>query len=129
VLRPDQTLRIEVSGEVEMARADEPRALYHRVPPEGRPILAYQMPDPSLPMLALLARVGNGPTFAVGRGMELRADSARAPGELVFGPNDDMLTDNARSWTVRLVLVDSAAAPARASTPMPVAAPPRRRGR
>ena len=53
-------------------------------------------PLPGAPAWGLIGRVGNGPWVQIGTGPTKLSGS----GELVFGVNDDLLVDNAGSFTV-----------------------------
>jgi len=97
------TVDMTATGEIEAAPATDPRAYYHRVPPQGRAERVSQTPEPKLPGLALLGRVGpNGRPFYIGSQPRVRIDSAE--GELFLGINDDVVSDNAGEWTVRIAI-------------------------
>jgi hypothetical protein len=57
-----------------------------------------QYPDPSVPVGALIGRVGNGPAFGIGT--QTQPLPMPASGRLYLGVNDNELTDNSGSFTV-----------------------------
>ena len=94
MLNPGQTVRITASGAVEASPPSDPRPFYHQVPPEGRLERFANAPEPLLPDLALLGRIGNGPVLLVGGGVQLTAGAPYGSGELILGINDDAVSDN-----------------------------------
>src|SRR5688572_9444989 len=58
VLKIGAAVRIEASGAVEMSGASDPRPFYHQVPPDGRGELHGAKPQPLMPALALLGKIG-----------------------------------------------------------------------
>lgn len=99
-------MEVEISsaGTVEAAPAGDDRPYYHQVPPAGRTERVGHLPEPTLPGLALLGKVGNGRAFLVGAGTRLVMDGSQAAGELLLGINDDVTADNIGEWTVRIAV-------------------------
>ena len=60
---------------------------------------ATTFPDPAAPCWSLIARIGNGPPFAVGTSLKF---TASAGGVLYLGVNDNNFADNSGSWTVNI---------------------------
>lgn len=104
ILNPNNTVRLEARGLVEAAASSDTRAIFHAVPPEGRPLRQNNKPQPLMRALALLARIGDGPVFEAGAQAEFPAGDPYGSGELQLGINDDHVEDNAGSWTVRVTV-------------------------
>lgn len=67
--------------------------------PNGNPAeRRANYPDPSVPVGALLGRIGNGAPFAIG--MQTQALVMPASGRLMLGVNDNELNDNGGFYTV-----------------------------
>lgn len=95
-------VEITAEGNIEATPSTDQRSYYHHVPPEGRDERLGQFPQPNLPGLALLGRIGEGPVFLVGAKIRFVVDASRGAGELFLGINDDVVDDNAGEWTVRI---------------------------
>jgi hypothetical protein len=95
---------IEASGTIDAVPPNDQRPFFHRVPPEGRPERQPNKPQPFLPSLVLLARIGNGPVMEVGARAEFPAGDPYGTGELQLGINDDFVDDNSGSWNVRITV-------------------------
>ncbi len=107
-----QTYRLDASGQYNICVDGTPgicRNVYvgptggdwgpaGQVQPEH--VTEYQMPDERIGIL--IARIGNGPPFAVG---ESRTFVADADGSLQFRVNDWHISDNAGLLTVRITLI------------------------
>jgi len=66
--------------------------------PDGGADRRPNYPDPSVPVGALLGRIGNGAPFAIGT--QSQALGMPASGRLMLGVNDNELGDNGGSYTV-----------------------------
>ena len=66
--------------------------------PDGGPDHRAQYPAPSLPVGALIGRVGNGAPFGIGT--QTQPLPMPASGRLMLGVNDNELTDNSGAYTV-----------------------------
>ena len=97
-------------GTVEAVPPSDTRAFFHRVPPEGRPERQSNKPQPLMPALVMLARIGNGPVMEAGTRAEFPGGDPYGTGELQLGINDDNVADNSGAWSVRVTV---AAAPCR----------------
>lgn len=138
VVEPGTAVRIEATGAVEAAGSEDRRAFYHQVPPEGRGEMFGYLPQPLLPALMLVGRLGDGPVVPVGRQVaRLPGGPPYGSGELLLGINDDVVDDNAGAWRVTITLTrgpsENAGGPARpgsaASDPArPQEPPPLREG-
>jgi serine/threonine protein kinase len=93
-------LLIRAGGAIDGTFADDHREYYHDVPPEGRAERFDYFPYPTLPGLALVGRIGNGPVFYVGSQFELQVRVEHGVGELFLGINDDVTDDNEGEWKV-----------------------------
>ena len=115
-LKPGDAVRLEAAGAVEMSGAADPRPFYHQVPPEGRSELHSAKPQPLMPALALLGKIGDdGPVFLIGKAMTVSAGTPYGAGELMLGVNDDILEDNSGAWTVQINALDAGSE----NTPIP----------
>jgi hypothetical protein len=104
VLNPGSSVILEAQGAVEAVGQSDTRALFHRVPPEGRPERQSNKPQPLLPALVMLARIGDGPVMEAGARAEFPAGDPYGSGELQLGINDDNVADNSGAWTVRVTV-------------------------
>ncbi|MFO0981480.1 MAG: hypothetical protein U1E76_06950 [Planctomycetota bacterium] len=105
-LRAGDVVRIEATGVVEASASDDARTLFHRVPPEGRPEFQPNLPQPLLPALVMLGRIGDGPVLPIGRLVtRLAAGAPYGTGTLSLGINDDVLGDNSGAWTVTITVL------------------------
>jgi hypothetical protein len=104
IVNPGTSVLLEASGTVEAVSSSDTRALFHRVPPEGRPERQSNKPQPLMPALVMLARFGNGPVMEAGARAEFPAGDPYGTGELQLGINDDNVADNSGSWRVRVTL-------------------------
>ena len=95
---------IEARGAIEAVSPSDTRAMFHRVPPAGRPERQSNKPQPNMPALVMLAQLGDGPVLEAGARAEIRADDRNGAGELRLGINDDNVDDNSGAWTVRVRL-------------------------
>src|SRR5262245_23452100 len=66
--------------------------------PDGGAERRAQYPDPSVPVGALIGRVGNGKAFGIGT--QAQPLAMPGAGRLFLGVNDNELTDNSGSFTV-----------------------------
>jgi hypothetical protein len=105
-LNAGSTVQIDARGVIEAVPPSDTRANFHRVPPSGRP-RQDNMPQPDMPALVLLARIGDGPVLEAGAHTELRAGGRNGTGELLLGINDGYVADNTGSWTVQVVVNDA----------------------
>lgn len=103
-LNPGSTVLLEARGLVEAVPASDTRAAFHRVPPEGRRERLRNTPQPLLPALGLLARIGQGPVMDAGARAEFPVGDPYGSGELQLGINDDHVADNTGSWNVRVTV-------------------------
>jgi hypothetical protein len=120
MLAPGAVAMIEASGTVEAAPPQDRSAFHHQVPPTGRGAFLSHLPQPLLPALSLIGRIGEGPVLSIGVETRLSATPPYGSGELLLGINDDTPQDNSGAWTVRVTVVESSPAP----PPGPRAAPP-----
>jgi hypothetical protein len=81
------------SGEITYGRSPGQTAT-----PDGGPDRRPNYPLPSVPVGALLGRVGNGAPFGIGT--QTQPLPMPASGRLMLGVNDNELTDNGGSYTV-----------------------------
>jgi LGFP repeat-containing protein len=100
-LNPGETVQIDARGVIEAVSPSDTRANFHRVPPSGRP-RQDNTPQPDMPALVLLARIGDGPVLEAGAHAEFRAGGRNGTGELQLGINDGYVADNTGSWTVQV---------------------------
>ncbi len=103
-LNPGSTVLLEARGSIEAVSSSDTRGSFHRVPPEGRSERQINKPQPLLPALALLARIGNGPVLEAGARAEFPVGDPYGAGELQLGINDDNVADNSGSWSVRVTV-------------------------
>jgi len=94
-------LAISAAGVIQAS--SESRIYYHDVPPEGREERLPQFPFPTLPGLALVARIGDGPAFYVGKELRTKLTLKEGNDELFLGINDDLVDDNSGNWTVQII--------------------------
>src|SRR5262249_28910138 len=83
----------QASGEITYGRSPGQRAT-----PDGGADRRAQYPVPSVPVGALIGRVGNSPPFGIGT--QSQPLPMPASGRLFLGINDNELTDNAGSYAV-----------------------------
>jgi hypothetical protein len=73
----------------------------------GKTCLSFQytkphglsFPAPGLPCYSLIARIGSGPSFTVGKRLSFKSPVS---GELFLGINDDFRPDNTGHWTAKV---------------------------
>jgi len=106
-LNPGSSVQIEAQGEIEAVSPADTRAMFHHVPPAGRPERQENKPQPQMPALVLLARIGNGPVLEAGARSQFQAGGRNGTGELLLGINDDNVVDNTGSWTARVTVTNS----------------------
>jgi len=94
-------LAISAAGVIQAS--NENRIYYHDVPPEGREERLPHFPFPTLPGLALVGRIGEGPTFYIGKELRIKLIVKEEKDELFLGINDDLVDDNSGNWTVQVV--------------------------
>jgi Fe-S cluster assembly iron-binding protein IscA len=99
-LDPEMIVHVSATGTIEAAPPGDPRADYHAVPPAGRAPQNH-FPEPRLPALALLGKVGTVP-FLLGERQAFRVNDKGA--KLLLGINDDDPTDNAGQWLVEIIV-------------------------
>ncbi len=102
-VEPGSSVMIDATGQIEAVPPSDARPLFHRVPPEGRSERQGNKPQPSMPALVMLGRIGNGPIFAAGNHIEVGPDQY-GTGELQLGINDDNVNDNTGSWTATVTV-------------------------
>lgn len=83
----------QASGEINYGRSPGQSAN-----PDGGPDRRPNYPDPSVPVGALLGKIGNSAPFAIG--MQTQPLPMPASGRLMLGINDNELADNSGSYTV-----------------------------
>ncbi|MEP6539202.1 MAG: hypothetical protein ABJF23_27950 [Bryobacteraceae bacterium] len=105
-LNPGSTVLIEARGAIEAVSAADTRALFHKVPPAGRPERQSNKPQPEMPALVLLAKIGNGPVLEAGARAEFQAGGRNGSGELLLGINDNYVADNTGSWTAQVTVTN-----------------------
>ena len=105
-LNPGSTVLIEARGAIEAVSPSDTRALFHNVPPSGRPERQSNKPQPEMPALVLLARIGNGPVLEAGARAQFQAGGRNGSGELLLGINDDYVADNTGSWTAQVTVTN-----------------------
>lgn len=93
-VRGGEYLRIEPSGRV---RVDDRTSVG---PDGGRALAVYGAPMPGAPVGMLIARIDNGPAFAVGQARG--AVRMPASGRLFLGVNDDFFPDNRGEFEVEI---------------------------
>ncbi|HUS07649.1 MAG TPA: hypothetical protein VMZ52_15190 [Bryobacteraceae bacterium] len=103
-LNAGDTVRIDARGEIEAVPPTDMRAQFHRVPPSGRPERQSNKPQPDMPTLVLLARIGDGPVLEAGAHAQFQAGGQNGTGELLLGINDDFVADNTGSWTAQVTV-------------------------
>ena len=103
-LSPGSTVLLEARGAIEAVSSSDTRSIFHRVPPEGRRERQVNKPQPLLPALGLLARIGEGPVLDAGARAEFPVGDPYGAGELQLGINDDNVADNSGSWSVRVTV-------------------------
>jgi hypothetical protein len=105
-LNPGETVQIDARGVIEAVSPSDTRANFHRVPPSGRP-RQDNTPQPDMPALVLLARIGDGSVLEAGAHAQFRAGGRNGTGELLLGINDGYVADNTGSWTVQVRVNDA----------------------
>jgi hypothetical protein len=120
VLAPGAAVMIQASGTVEASASQDRRAFFNQVPPGGRGEFLSSMPQPVLPALSLIGRIGEGPVLPIGAEARLSATPPYGSGELFLGINDDSPQDNSGAWTVRITVSGDPTAP----PPSPVVVAP-----
>ena len=103
-LNPGSNVQLEARGAIEAAPPSDKRPMFHRVPPSGRPERQSNKPQPQMPALVMLARIGGGPVLEAGARAQFRAGGRNGTGQLQLGINDDYVADNTGSWTVRVTV-------------------------
>jgi hypothetical protein len=103
-LNPGSTVVIEARGAIEAVPPSDARPMFHNVPPSGRPERQSNKPQPDMPALVLLARIGNGPVLEAGARAQFQAGGRNGFGELMLGINDDYVADNTGSWTAQVTV-------------------------
>jgi len=103
-VNPGETVLVEARGVIEAVSPADTRPMFHRVPPAGRPERQSNKPQPNMPALVMLARLGDGPVLEAGSRAELQAGDSNGSGELQLGINDDYVADNTGSWTARITV-------------------------
>lgn len=94
-VRRGETLKVESSGRVMFSRD---RGAIATTAGSGQP--GRQYPVPTLPVGALIGKIGNdGRPFAIGSGTSI---SASGTGRLFLGVNDDDFSDNSGAFTVTI---------------------------
>src|SRR5215211_7440649 len=83
-INPGSTVQIEARGVIDAVPPNDTRAQFRRVPPSGRPPQGNK-PQPDMPALVLLARIGDGPVLAAGSRAQFRAGGQTGSGELQLG--------------------------------------------
>jgi len=92
-VRQGDLVRFQASGEITYGRSPGQTAT-----PDGGPDRRATYPDPSVPVGALLGKIGNSKPFAIGT--QSQALAMPASGRLMLGVNDDALGDNGGAYTV-----------------------------
>src|SRR5437867_4591825 len=92
-VNPGGSVQLEASGFIEAAPPSDARAMFHHVSPAGRPERQSNKPQPEMPALVMLARLGDGPVLQAGTRFQFRADDQNGSGELQLGINDDYVAD------------------------------------
>jgi len=105
-LNPGSTVRIEASGVIEAVPPSDTRPLFHNVSPSGRPERQSNKPQPNMPALVMLAKIGDGPVLEAGARAQFGAGGQNGTGELLLGINDDYVADNTGSWTVQVTVTN-----------------------
>jgi hypothetical protein len=103
-VNPGSSVLLQASGFIEAVPPSDNRAMFHHVPPSGRPMRQENKPHPDMPTLVMLARLGNGPVLEAGAQKQIEANEQNGSGELQLGINDDYVADNTGTWTVRVTL-------------------------
>ncbi len=103
-VNPGSSVVLQASGLIEAVPPSDSRAMFHNVPPSGRPIRQENKPHPDMPTLVMLARFGNGPVLHAGAQKQIQANDQNGSGELQLGINDDYVADNTGAWTVRVTV-------------------------
>lgn len=93
---------VAISATGTIQASDGSRIYYHDVPPEGREERLPQFPFPTLPGLALIGRIGDGPAFYIGKELHIKSTVKEGNDELLLGINDDLVDDNSGHWTVQI---------------------------
>jgi hypothetical protein len=103
LLKRGQLMTFTASGVVNTGQSSPwgPKGDLTCLPVAKYPSVRPAFPAPQLPCWALIARVGNGPPFAVGTFSRQRVASS---GRLYLGVNDSNFSDNSDNWTVYIYL-------------------------
>lgn len=88
-------IAFQASGEIQFGRTPGMTATAN-----GNPSMRGNYPDPSVPVGALIGKVGNGAPFAIG--MQTQPLAMPASGRLYLGVNDNQYDDNAGAFTVSI---------------------------
>jgi hypothetical protein len=83
----------QASGEINYGRSPG-----QNVTPDGGADRRATYPDPTVPVGALLGKIGNGKPFAIGN--QRQALTMPASGRLMLGVNDNEIADNSGAFTV-----------------------------
>ncbi len=86
-------VQFQASGEIMFGRTEGANAT-----PDGNPTMRGNYPDPSVPIGALIGKVGNSAPFAIG--MQTQPLGMPASGRLYLGVNDSDYRDNSGAFTV-----------------------------
>jgi PA-IL-like protein len=85
----------QASGEIQFGRTAGMTAT-----PDGNGSMRGNYPDPSVPVGALIGKIGNGAPFGIG--MQTQALGMPATGRLFLGVNDNDYSDNSGAFTVSI---------------------------
>jgi hypothetical protein len=89
------------SGRIEAAPETQRHPYYHSVPARGRKEPLADAPEPTLPSLALIGRIGpHGRPFLIGSEKSIVSGN----GEIFLGINQSVVSENSGEWTVRVTL-------------------------
>src|SRR5881394_3738140 len=103
-VNPGNSVLLQASGFIEAVPPSDNRAMFHNVPPSGRPMRQENKPHPDMPTLVMVARLGSGPVLEAGAQKQIEANEQNGSGELQLGINDDYVADNTGAWAVRVTL-------------------------
>jgi hypothetical protein len=94
-------LTFTASGRIEAAPETQTHPYYHSVPARGRKEPLADAPEPTLPSLALIGRIGpHGRPFLIGSGKAIVSGN----GQIFLGINQSVVSENSGEWTVRVTL-------------------------